>query len=123
MAEMNAALGSDLAQADVEHAKLNQPADLKPVYDRAYDRLVTSVAATFREVAPIADKVFADALDLGDFIDQHKATLKISGIMAQASDAATQKGFNTRLQALQSSQQAVNAAQVKFRGVVYGAGK
>ncbi|MCE4224029.1 DUF3053 domain-containing protein [Methylobacterium sp. C25] len=121
--EMNTALGDDLVQADAAHGKLSQPADLKPVYDKAYDRLVTSVAATFREVSPIADKVFADALDLGDYIDQHKSSLKISDATVQAADAATQKAFNAKLQALQSSQQAVNAAQTKFRELVYGAGK
>ncbi|GLS44492.1 DUF3053 family protein [Methylobacterium brachythecii] len=121
--EMNAALGGDLTQADAEHGKLSQPADLKPVYDKAYDRLVTSVAATFREIAPIADRVFADALDLGDYIDQHKTGLKITGPVVQATDAATQKAFNAKLQALQSSQQAVNAAQAKFRELIYGAGR
>ena len=117
---MGAALGGDLAQADAAHAKLKQPADLKPVYDQAYDRLVTQPAVTFKGIVPVMDKVLDQAVDLGGYIDAHRAQVQLSGSTVRASDPTVRAEINKRLLALQSSQQAVLSAQRAMQSVVYG---
>lgn len=121
--QMASALGDDIAHADDAHGKLNQPPELKATFDKAYERLVTVPAATFKSVAPVADKAFADALDFGAYIDQHKSEVTISGPMVQASNAQVRDAINAKLQGLQTSQQAVQRAQADLQRVVYGSPK
>ncbi|MBV1692502.1 DUF3053 domain-containing protein [Novosphingobium sp. G106] len=117
---MESALGEHVARADAAHAKLEQPADLKPVYDKTYDRLVTQPAAALKSIAPVMNKVLDQAIDLGSYIDQHRASVRISGPMIETGDPAVQSAINEKLQTLQTNQQAVQAAQSRLRSVVYG---
>lgn len=120
--QMAAALGDDVAQADEAHRKLDQRPDVKAVFDTAYDRLVTTSAVTFRNIVPVADKTFADALDLADYMDRHKGVITVTGSTLQVSDAATRTELNAKLQVLQASQQAVQMAQRQMQTLVYGSG-
>jgi hypothetical protein len=117
---MNGALGDSVARADAAHAKLEQPADLKGVYDKAYDRLVTQPAAAFKDIAPVMDTVLGQAIDLGKFLDEHRSSVRLSGPMIETSDPAVLAAVNNRLRALQANQQAVQAAQARMQSVVYG---
>lgn len=120
--QMAAALGDDVAQADEAHRKLDQRPEVRAVFDTAYDRLVTTSAVTFRAIVPVADKTFADALDLAEYMDRHKGVITITGSTLQVSDAATRTEMNAKLQVLQSSQQAVQTAQRQMQTLVYGSG-
>ena len=117
---MGAVLGDDIAKADAAHAGLNQPADVKPVYDQAYDRLVTQPAAAFKGIVPVMDTVLGQAIDLGRYIDAHRSAVQLSGSLVQTGDPAVRSAINAKLQTLQSSQQAVQAAQARMQSVVYG---
>ncbi len=122
MDDMATTLRSDLVRADDAHRKLQQPDDLKPVFDTAYDRLVTSAAATFAEVVPVADKAFAAAVDVADYLQKHRDRVTVSGASLQVADPKTQAELNGKLQALQGTQQAVQDAQGKLQAFVYGTG-
>lgn len=98
---MGGALGGEIAKADAAHAKLDQPAELKPVYDQAYDRLVTQPAAAFKGIVPVMDTVLGQAIDLGRYIDAHRSAVRLSGSMVEANDPAVRAAVNQRLQALQ----------------------
>lgn len=117
---MAAALGTDQAEADAAHRKLDQPPDVKPVFDAAYDRLVTATVTAFGDVVPISDKVFSEMLDLADYLNAHKDRVKVSGDAVQATDRATQAELGARLQVLQTDQQGIQAAQSRFQQFVYG---
>ena len=119
---MNGALGNDLAQADAAHAKLDQPADVKPVFDKAYDRLVTKPAVAFRQVVPVIDTVLGQSIDLGNYIDAHRGAVQVSGSMIQTNDATVRAAINDKLKTLQSSQEAIQSAQAKMQSAVYGSG-
>lgn len=117
---MAAALGDDVARADAAYHKLAQPAEVKAVFDQAYDRLVVATAAAFSGIVPVADQVFAQALDLGAYMQQHRDRVSISGGSLRVSDPATLNAVNAKLQALQASQGAAQAAQARFQSFVYG---
>ena len=120
--QMAAALGDDLATADAARGKLDQPPEVRPVYDQAYDRLVTKVASAFRGIVPVTDTVFSDALDLGAYLQQHKDRVSLAGSALQAKDAPTRDAVNAKLRTLQADQQAAQAAQKSFQTLVYGTG-
>jgi len=120
MSEMGSALTTALAKADAAHAKLDQPADVKAVYDKAYDRLVTQPAAAFKEIVPVMDTVLGEAIDLGKYLDEHRSSVQLSGSMIQTNDPAIQAAVNEKLQSLQAKQQAVRSAQVRLQAVAFG---
>ena len=122
MHDMAAALGDDIAHADAAHAALRQPPEVKAVFDKAYDRLVKVPAATLRDVAPVAEQTFTDALELAAFLDEHKTQIVASGATLQTSSASLRDAINTKLQKLQASQQAVQRAQSALQAMVYGTG-
>lgn len=118
---MSAALDGAASEADAGRAKLSQPPDLKAVYDKAYQRLVTESVTTFREVVPVADTVFAKALGLADYLEARKAQVKVSGPSIQVTDRKVQEELNAKLADLQAQQRAMMEAQAKFQKLVYGA--
>jgi hypothetical protein len=118
--EMGSALTDALARADAARARLDQPDDLKGVYDKAYDRLVTQPAAAFKDIVPVMDTVLGEAIDLGRYIDEHRSSVRLSGPLIETSDPAVQTAINDKLRSLQAHQQAVQSAQARMRSVAYG---
>lgn len=117
---LRSALDQQVAKADAAHAKLKQPDDLKQVYDKAYDKTVTTPAATFKEVFPALDTVFDSALAIGDFLEKNKSKIQVSGSSVTVTDPAVQAELNNMLQQLNGQSAAINAAQRKMQAMVRG---
>lgn len=117
---LRTALDQQVSKADAAHAQLKQPDDLKQVYDKAYDKTVTAPATTFKEVFPALDTVFASALAIGDFLQQNKSKIQVSGSSVTVSDPAVQAELNKMLQQLNSQSAAINDAQRKMQAMVRG---
>jgi hypothetical protein len=120
IAAMSGALDDSLARADAARAKLDQPAEVKPVYDKAYDRLVTQPAAAFKDIVPVMDTVLGEAIELGRYIEEHRSSVRLSGPLIETSDPAVRAAINAKLESLQAKQRAVQSAQARLRSVVYG---
>ncbi|SBW05597.1 putative Lipoprotein [uncultured delta proteobacterium] len=67
------------AKADKEKAKLPLPGDLAPVYNAAYDKVVSQPAAASANMFSSVREAFAAILDLLDFIDTHSRDMEIQG--------------------------------------------
>ena len=120
LTEMRAALDDAVGQADAGRAGLKQPDDLKAVYDKAYERLVSASAATFRDVTPVADSAFARALDVGRYLDAHKTQLQIAGPIITVKDRKIQDELNGKLEGLRSEQKGLQEAQARFNTFLRG---
>jgi hypothetical protein len=120
MASMAGALTDSKARADAARQGLNQPDDLKPVYEAAYQRTVAAPASTFGGIAPVMIRVFTQALDVGSYMKEHKAVIQTSGAGVQVSDPAVLNELNRRLQDLQSSQREVLKAQQDVQRMIGG---
>ncbi|QNK70912.1 DUF3053 domain-containing protein [Variovorax sp. PAMC26660] len=117
---LRTALDQQVAKADAAHAQLKQPDDLKQVYDKAYERTVTMPATTFKDVFPALDTVFDSALTIGDFLQQNKSKIQVSGNSVTVTDPAVQAELNKMLQQLNGQSAAINAAQRKMQAMVRG---
>lgn len=117
---LRGALDQELAKAEAARAKLRQPDDLKAVYDKAYEKTVSAPAATFKEVFPALDAVFDSALALGDYLEQNKSKIQVSGATLSVSDPAVQAQLNRMLQELNGQSKAINAAQAKMQAMLRG---
>jgi hypothetical protein len=119
-AGLRIALDKQLAQADAAHAALKQPDDLKPVFDKAYERDVTMPAKAFTDIFPDLSDALGASVDLGDFLLLHKDQVMISGSNLQTSDPAVRQQLATLLAALSAKNDAVTRAQQHLRAIETG---
>lgn len=120
MDDIRTELGKQLAVAEAARAGLKQPADLKPVFDAAYDRDVAGLARAFQATLPVVEDAMTTAIDLGDYLAQHRGAVTIQGAQIQVSDPAVQRDLNTRLAALNAKGQEVQAAQRRLQALISG---
>jgi soluble cytochrome b562 len=120
MASIRAALDKQLAAADAAHAALKQPDDLKPVYDAAYDRVVSQPAKAFAEIFPDVDEATKAILSLAEFLDRNGDKIKINGSMLQVADPSLQPQLQSLINALRAKQEAIQKAQQRLRSIVSG---
>jgi Protein of unknown function (DUF3053) len=99
---------------------LKQPDDLKAVYDKAFDKLVTAPATAFRAVTPIAQEVAIAAANLGDYAAAHSDSVKVVGNSLQAKDRKTQAELDRLIAALSSITPRFNDARRTLQLVLQG---
>jgi len=116
IAELDSAIDQSLATAEVAKAQLKQPDDLRTIFDKVYERDVTTVAKSIKQMFPPIQDMIVAALRVSDFIAQHKDRIEITGTMVTAKDQETLsalqpllKDFNTRGQAVLALQRTVRA--------------
>ena len=120
IAQLRAAIDKQLAAADAARAALKQPDDLKAVFDKAYERDVTTPAKAFQEVFPDLLQALNAVIDLGDFIEQHKDKVSINGSILQTTDASLQPQLQTLMNAVIAKNEAIAKAQEHLRSVMNG---
>ena len=81
MTKMKTAIDKALAEADAAHTALKQPPDLKAVYDKAYEHMVTKPANVFREMIPIMESGLPVIEKLAAFLDEHRTAIEYRGGM------------------------------------------
>jgi len=120
MAAIRGALDRQLASADTAHAALDQPPDLKPVYDTAYDRDVSQPAKAFRNIFPELDASIQAILELAEFLDQHKTAVQLDGAMIRVTDPALQPRLQALVEAMRTKLEAMQKAQQRMNALVNG---
>jgi hypothetical protein len=120
IAKLREAIDKQLGAADAAHAALKQPDDLKPVFDKAYDRDVTIPAKAFEDIFPDLSQALTAIVDLGDFIDKHKDKVSIIGNQLQTTDPALRPQLQAMIDALAAKNDAINKAQEHLRQVMNG---
>ena len=120
MGELRGALDKQLAAADAAHAALKQPDDLKPVFDKAYEKDVTVPAQAFADIFPDLSQALTAIADLGDFLEQHKDKIKITGLLIQTTDPTLQPELAAHVNALSAKTAAINKAQQRLRAILQG---
>lgn len=110
MAKMKDNLDKALADADAAHAALKQPEDLKVVYDRAYERMVTRPANVFRELIPMILASLPAIEKIAAFLDEHRDKIEYRMGAPYVRDA----GLRPQLETLM--QEAARAAKTSEEG-------
>lgn len=113
-------LNEELARADQARQALTQPADLKSVYDKAFERSVRTPVNSLKEALPSTVATLKAALELGDFLIANREKIKVRGIMIEATDPAMQRDVQTRLSALQELQKKSQEAQRRLQSLASG---
>ncbi|KOF55127.1 MULTISPECIES: DUF3053 family protein [unclassified Achromobacter] len=120
LGEMGAALKEERSKADAARAKLQQPDDLKTVYDQAYEKTVTLPADTFADVLPQLSATLDASLNVADYVSAHQAQIDVSGPVVKVSDPAVQQQLNQLLQDLNAQARNMQQAQTRLQAVMIG---
>lgn len=120
ISEIGVQLKQRQTKADSAHAQLKQPEDLKVVYDKAYDRTITTTTNTLLEVLPQVNKTLESALKAADYATAHKSQIDINGAVVTVKDPKVQAELNALLQDLNAQGQASQQAQAKVQALMYG---
>jgi Protein of unknown function (DUF3053). len=97
-------------QADAAHGALKQADDLKPVFDQAYQKVMTTPAQALQPLIPAAQIFTQQLVQVGDFVAQQDTQVSFvaNGIQFPTSQQASQ--YNTLIGPLASQHQAFNQA-------------
>jgi len=120
MAKMKDALDQAEANADAAHKALQQPADLKAVYDKAYDHMVTKPAAAYREIISLMLSAFPAVADLADYLDGHRNAIEYRGDAPLSNDPVVQSRLVTLMKAAAKSSEISAEGKRKMRAMLEG---
>ncbi len=109
--KMQQAIETRLAKVNAERAALKQPDDLKAVYDKTFDKLVTAPATAFDSAAKALTTGIDAATALVTYINAHHAKLVVSGMQIQAKDQRTLDEIQPLMKAYQDAGERFVAAQ------------
>jgi len=88
LGEVRETFESEFKKAEDLRAALKQPDELKDVYDKAYAKLVTVQAKGFKVMEPALQDLLQGTENVGRFLSDNKANVKIVGSAIQVQDEA-----------------------------------
>lgn len=90
---------------------LSQPADLKTVYDAAFDKLVTRLGDVMLQLLPAMKGMLAATMELVTYVEQNPKEVTIVGSTVQATSQASLDKVNVLLKKLEA--EAGNVAKME----------
>jgi hypothetical protein len=118
--KMEQGIETRLAKINADRAALNQSDDLKTVYDKTFDKLVTAPALAFENSAKTLNGGIDAALALVTYINAHRGKLVVSGMQIQAKDQRTLDELQPLMKAYQDAGERFVAAQRQSDRVLQG---
>jgi hypothetical protein len=118
--KMEQVIETRLAKINTDRAALKQPDDLKAVYDKTFDKLVTAPAMAMENSAKMLDGGIDATTALVTYINAHRGKLVVSGMQIQAKDQRTLDEIAPLMRAYQDAGERFVAAQRQSERVLQG---
>jgi Protein of unknown function (DUF3053) len=109
-----------LAKVNADRGALKQPDDLKAIYDKTFDKLVTAPTLAMENSAKTLETGLDASIKLADYINSHRGRLVVSGMQIQAKDQRTLDEVRPLLDAHQEAGERFVAAQREGQRVLQG---
>ncbi|HXP05070.1 MAG TPA: DUF3053 family protein [Stellaceae bacterium] len=109
-----------LATADAAHAALQQPPDLKTVYDQAFDRLVTRPGTLLARMLPLLDKNLAAMIELADYVAANPNAIRIEGMDGTSNSPEIDRRLHELLDAVHLNDEAGDDLKRQFKALLSG---
>ena len=119
-ATLRKAVEQELAKADAARAALQQPDDLKAIYDAAYAKTVREPARLFVDIFPALDRTLAAGQDMVSFLERNRDKVKISGNAIEVGDASLKRELDALLARLAADAQSIQDVQRKLQTMIRG---
>jgi hypothetical protein len=120
LGKMTVAMNSALASTMKEHDGLKQPDDLRPVYDKAFEKDVLAPVRGFNETVPLVVDIAEATLKLADYVDANRSKVTIQGKAVGGKDARTQREIDNLVKDLSAQGPKFQEAQRRLRVVLTG---
>ena len=118
--KMEQVIETRLAKINADRAALKQPDDLKTVYDKTFDKLVTAPAVAMENSAKTLSTGIDAAIALVTYINAHRTKVRVSGMQIQAKDQRTLDELQPLMKAYQDAGERFIAAQRQSDRVLQG---
>ncbi len=109
--KMEQGLQTRLQKFNADRAALKQPDDLKAVYDKTVDKLITAPDIAFENYVKALDGGIDATIVLVTYINAHRTRLVVSGMQIQAKDQRTLDEIAPLMKSYQDAGERVVAAQ------------
>jgi hypothetical protein len=109
--KMEEGIETRLAKVNADRSALKQPDDLKAVYDKTFNKLVTAPTVAMENSAKALEVGLDASIELADYINGHRSKLTVSGMQIQAKDQRTLDEVRPLLSAHQEAGERFVAAQ------------
>jgi len=86
LSKLGETFANERKKADDARAGLKQPDDLKEVYDKAYNKMVTVPAKGFSVMLPALQNLLGETENVGRFLSDNKDKIKVLGAAIQVQD-------------------------------------
>ena len=120
MAKLKAELAKAEADAEAARMALKQPPDLKAVYDKAYERMVTRAAQLFRDLMPTVEAVLPPIGALAAFLDENRANIELRGNQITVKNEAVRAKLAAMIDEVTKLTRAVTEGQRKMQAFASG---
>ncbi len=120
LAKVKGQLAGELAQTQAASAKLEQPDDLKPVYQAAFDKTVSKPSELMLKVLEQTDGILAEANKFAVFLESNQASLNFVGSQVEVTNPKLLEALNAHLGALNEKRQKLMALQSELGAMVGG---
>jgi hypothetical protein len=120
MTKMKGEVDAALSETDAAHAALKQPADLKAVYDAAYDHMVTKPGNVFRELIPMMLSGLQKIEELAAFLDDHRNVVEYRGGIPTSRDASLRQQLAELIQGAVKASEISELIKRKLRAMAEG---
>jgi hypothetical protein len=115
-----AAVDLKLTTANAARAALQQPPDLKDVYDKAYDRLVTRPGTLLQKMLKLLPTSLDGMLALADYAADNAKAVRISGMGGSSSDPVVERHLGELIDAMHQNDDAVAELKRQFQALLSG---
>jgi hypothetical protein len=118
--EMIATVDGKLATANAARAALQQPPDLKEVYDKAFDRLVTRPGDLLAQMLRQLDKSLDAIISLADYVAENARVIRIVGMDGTSIDPVVNTHLTELIGSLHQNDDATDNLKRQFRALLSG---
>jgi hypothetical protein len=118
--KMVALIDTRLTKLNADRAALKQPDDLKAVYDKTFDKLVTAPTLAMENSTKVLSSGVDATIALVAYINTHRTKLAVSGMQIQAKDQHTLNEIAPLMKAYQDAGERFAAAQDQVDRVMRG---
>lgn len=118
--EMISLVDKKIETVNAARAALQQPSDLKEVYDKAFDRLVTRPATLFRKMLDLLPSSLDAMIAVGDYVAKNAAVIRVVGMDATSVDPVVQRHVRELVEAMHQNDKAATDLKREFEALLSG---
>jgi hypothetical protein len=117
---MIATVDGKLSTANAAHAALQQPPDLKEVYDKVFGRLVTRPGILLAKMLALLPSSLDAMITLADYVTDNAKDIRVQGMEGFSQDPVVDRHVKELVEAIHRNDEAVAELKRQFQTLITG---